>query len=147
MRIWHKFYPFYSLFERNWMHEPKRIFCDKPITALTQNYSVNLERIFLTIPLREREFCQIRSYMNACPPHQNLDWSSCVAHSRSMWWKRTAHGTYNAPKNAKKKKKKGKESFYLGNLRILKFQFDNCHARGENRFTNRYKNLSIVTDV
>ena len=46
-----------------------------------------------------------------------------------------------------KKKKKGKESFYLGNLRILKFQFDNCHARGENRFTNRYKNLSIVTDV
>ena len=38
------------------MHEPKRIFCDKPITALTQNYSANLERIFLTIPLWEREF-------------------------------------------------------------------------------------------
>lgn len=44
--------------------------------------------------------------MNACPPHQNLDWSSCVAHSRSMWWKITAHDTYNEPKNAKKKKEK-----------------------------------------
>lgn len=54
----------------------------------------------------------------------------------------------DAPKNAKKyAKKKKKRKFYLGNLRILKFQFDNCHARGENRFTDRYKNLSVVTDV
>ena len=44
--------------------------------------------------------------MNACPPHQNLDWLSCVVHSRFMWWKITAHGTYNAPKNGKKKEKK-----------------------------------------
>ena len=53
----------------------------------------------------------------------------------------------DAPKNAKKYAKKRKRKFYLGNLRILKFQFDNCHARGENRFTDGYKNLSVVTDI
>ena len=102
MKIWHTLNLFYSLFETNWIHEPKRIFSDEPITALTRNYSVNLERIFLTIPLWEREFCQIFSHMNACPPHQNLDWWSCVAHCRSMWC---------TQKTQKNTQKKGKESF------------------------------------
>lgn len=36
---------------------------------------------------------------------------------------------------------------YLGNLSLFKFKLDNCYSSGENWFTNRHKDLTIITDI
>lgn len=37
--------------------------------------------------------------------------------------------------------------FYLGNLSLFKFQFDNCNFSGENWFINGNKYLIIIIDI
>lgn len=36
---------------------------------------------------------------------------------------------------------------YLGHLRLFKFKLDNSYSGGENRFTNRHKDLTVIADI